>query len=140
MFICVYIHCLCLYYSLEKTYKRCCKKRSFLNQDLSYLSAWHTRSSTGLCDNICQHGTPEAAQGFVIAEKEILLCINNFLAIRGLSLLIAIYYIFFIGYPKSVPAQGFLLFIQEVFLGKKDKTVKRRAKYTGFVNSLLEQH
>ena len=79
---------------------------------------------------------PEAAQGFVIAEKEILLQINNFTVIRELIILIAIYYVFYVGYPKSIPARGFLLFIQEVLLEKKDKTVKRNAKYTG-VRSIM---
>ena len=37
---------------------------------------------------------PEEAQGFVITEKEILLHINNFSVIRGLIVLIAIYYVF----------------------------------------------
>ena len=79
---------------------------------------------------------PEAAQGFVIAEKEILLQIAKFSVIRGLIILIAIYYVYDIRYPKSGLAQGLLLFIQEVLLGKKDKTVKHSAKYTGFVNSI----
>ena len=72
----------------------------------------------------------------MIAEKEILLQINNFTVIRGLIILIAIYYVFYVGYPKSIPARRFLLFIQEVLLEKKHKTVKRSAKYTGFVNDL----
>ena len=83
---------------------------------------------------------PEAAQGFVMAEKEILLQIKNFSVMRGLIILIAIYYVFYVGYPKSIRARCFLLFIQEVLLGKNDKTVKRSAKYTGFVNELLEKH
>jgi len=53
-------------------------------------------------------------------------------------MLIAVHYAFYIGYPKSAPAQGFLLFIQELFLERNDMTVKHSTKYKGFINSVLK--
>ena len=53
-------------------------------------------------------------------------------------MLIAVYYAFYVQYPKSAPARSFLLFIQEILLEKQDMTIKRTAKYTSFINTLLE--
>ena len=60
------------------------------------------------------------AKGLMAAEKQVL---------KGLTLLIAAYYVFFVKYPKSSPASSFLLFIQECLLGIKDSSVKHSQRY-----------
>ena len=59
-------------------------------------------------------------QGVIVAEKEVLLPIENFTVIKGLTLLMATYYMFFVSYPKSTAASSFLLFVQEFLLGFKE--------------------
>ena len=81
---------------------------------------------------------PEAAQGFLVSEKTVLFQITDFSVIRGIIMLIAVYYAFYVHYPKSAPARSFLLFIQEILLEKQDMTIKRTAKYTSFINTVLE--
>ena len=56
------------------------------------------------------------AQGFIIAEKQVLFEVDGFTLTDGLLSLIASYYVFYVSYPKSSPATGVLLFIQEVLL------------------------
>ena len=65
------------------------------------------------------------AQGFIVAEKEILFEVTNFSIVEGLVCSIASYYAFFVSYPKSSPATGILLFIQEMLLCNRDDTVKK---------------
>ena len=77
------------------------------------------------------------AQGVLVAEKEVLLSIENFTIIKGLTLLMAVYYVFFVGYPKSTAASSFLLFVQKFLLGIKDTSVRHSARYKSFVNALL---
>ena len=76
-------------------------------------------------------------QGFIIAEKEILFEVDNFNIIDGLITLLASYYVYYIKYPKSGPAAGLLLFLQEVILNKPAKHVRKPARYSSFVNAVL---
>ena len=49
--------------------------------------------------------------------------------LEGLISLISTYYAFYVGYPKSPPAAGLLLFIQEVPLDQTEEKQKKTAKY-----------
>ena len=60
---------------------------------------------------------PVQPHGVIIAERKVIIHFDDFTVKKGLLYLIAIYYVFYINYPKSVPASGLLLFIQEVLLG-----------------------
>jgi len=80
---------------------------------------------------------PEKATGCLVAEKEILYKIPGFSVIEGIISLIASYYTFFVSYPASSPARYFLLFLQEILLGKKEAGVKRPSKYTELLNKVL---
>ena len=78
------------------------------------------------------------AQGFIVAEKELLFEIANFSISEGIVSLMAAYYCYYINYPKSLLAQSFLLFIQEIFLKQKAVSgVKRSSKYSKLVNFIL---
>ena len=85
-----------------------------------------------------QHDLKEA-QGFIIAEKQILFEIDSFTLSDGLVSLIAAYYAFYVSYPKSSPATGVLLFIQEVLLEQPDITVKKTTKYVALINSIISE-
>ena len=61
-------------------------------------------------------GQGENSQGFIVAEKQILLEVDGFNILEGLITLLASYYVFYVSYPKSGPAAGTLLFLQEVIL------------------------
>jgi len=50
------------------------------------------------------------------AEKQILLEVDGFNILEGLITLPSCYYVFYVSYPKSGPAAGTLLFLQEVVL------------------------
>lgn len=76
-------------------------------------------------------------QGFIIAEKEILFEVDNFSIVDGITTLLASYYVFFVKYPKSAPAAGLLLFLQEIILNKPAKNVRKPARYSALVNALL---
>ena len=76
------------------------------------------------------------AQGFIIAEKQVLFEVDSFTLTDGLISLIASYYVFYVSYPKSSPATGVLLFIQEILLGQADVTTKKTSKYIGLINSV----
>lgn len=81
---------------------------------------------------------PSLAQGFIAAEKELLFEIDNFSISEGIVSLIATYYCYYISYPKSLPAQSFLLFVQEILLKEKAVSgVKRSSKYSKLVNFIL---
>ena len=84
-----------------------------------------------------RQGTMKNAKGLVAAEKQVLFEIDDFTVIKGLTLLIAAYYVFFVKYPKSSPASSFLLFIQECLLGIKDSSVKHSQRYRSFVSACL---
>ena len=78
-------------------------------------------------------------EGIIASEKEVLIKIDNFSILDGLVTLIATYYAFDVRYPKSLPAQSLLLFIQEYLLESKDPHARHCAKYKSFVNTLFEQ-
>lgn len=84
--------------------------------------------------------TIKDAQGMIIVENEVLLDIEKFDVLAGLISLIATYYIFDVSYPKLAAATNFLLFLQEVLMGKPntDKTVKRTAAYRALTNFMLD--
>ena len=77
------------------------------------------------------------AQGFIVAEKQILFEVDDFSVIKGITCLIVTYYVFNVKYPKSLAASSFLLFIQEYLLEKCDTKTKHTAKYNAFVNFIL---
>ena len=62
--------------------------------------------------------------------------VDGFTLTDGLLSLIASYYVFYVSYPKSSPATGVLLFIQEVLLGQADITIKKTSKYIELINSV----
>ena len=76
------------------------------------------------------------SQGFIIAEKKVLFEINKFNIAEGLISLLSSYYAFYINYPKSSPATGVLLFIQEILLCIPDTTVKKTSTYSSLVDHL----
>ena len=76
------------------------------------------------------------AQGFIIAEKQVVFEVDTFTLVDGLTSLLASYYTFYVSYPKSPPAAGVLLFIQ-VLLGQEDVTVKKTSKYVALINSVV---
>ena len=77
-------------------------------------------------------------EGCIVSEKKMLLKFDDFSVLDGLITLLATYYAYDVQYPKSLPAQSFLLFIQEVLLGCKDMHARHSAKYKSFVNKLFE--
>ena len=76
-------------------------------------------------------------QAFITAEKCILFEVDNFSPLEGLISLISTYYDFYVSYPKSPPAAGLLLFIQEVLLDQTKEKQKKTAKYVQLVNAVL---
>ncbi len=78
-------------------------------------------------------------QGFIIAEGEVLFEVDNFTILEGVTSLLASYYVFYVSYPKSSLAAGVLLFFQEVLLQEPDITVRKTAKYTTLINSILKE-
>ena len=83
--------------------------------------------------------TSAHAQGFIIAEKEMLFEIPSFTVAEGIISILATYYAYYINYPKSLPAQSFLLFVQEILLGKDSVGIKRSSKYSTFINYILKE-
>ena len=79
------------------------------------------------------------SQGLIIAEKELLfeVDINGFSVVDGLIALLAAYYIFYVKYPKSTPAAGFLLFLQEIILESPERS-KKTSTYASLINSIVE--
>ena len=78
----------------------------------------------------------DAAQEFIVADKQVLFEVEGFTVVEGLISLIASYYILYVSYSKSSPATGVLLFVQEVFLGQPDVTVRKTSKYAALINYL----
>lgn len=62
---------------------------------------------------------------------------DNFSISEGIISLIATYYCYYISYPKSLPAQSFLLFVQILLKEKAVSGVKRSSKYSKLVNFIL---
>ena len=75
-------------------------------------------------------------QGFIIAEKQILLEDDNFSIIDGLTTLLTSYYVYYVRYPKSGPVADFF-FLQEIILNKPAKHVRKPARYSSLVNAVL---
>ena len=94
----------------------------------------------GLCQtktcHIGQHPPPRDCTGLCSSREGSSTSNQQLSVIRGMIMLIVVYCAFYIGYPKSSPTQGFLLFIQEVLLEEKDTIVKYSAKYSGVINAL----
>ena len=82
-------------------------------------------------------GQGESRQGFIVAEKEILLEVDGFNIMEGLITLLSCYYVFYVSYPKSGPAAGTLLFLQEVVLNEPAKLIRKPARYSSLINSIL---
>ena len=82
-------------------------------------------------------GKGENSQGFIVAEKQILLEVDGFNILEGLITLLASYYVFYVSYPKSGPAAGTLLFLQEVVLNEQAKVIRKPARYSSLINSVL---
>ena len=70
--------------------------------------------------------SPVNPQGVIIAEKKVILHIDEFSVRKRLLYLIAPYYVLYINYPKSVPASGLLLFIQEVLVDAHEILCKKK--------------
>ena len=75
-------------------------------------------------------GQGENSQGFIVAEKQILLEVDSLNILKGLITLLASYYVFYASYPKSGPAPGTLLFLQEVALTEPAKVIRKPARYS----------
>ena len=75
------------------------------------------------------------SKGLVAAEKQISFEIPNFTITTGLTLLLVAYYVFYVKYPSTSPANSFLLFIQEHLLGIKNSSIKHSQKYGLFVRA-----
>ena len=82
-------------------------------------------------------GHPEKATGCLVVEKNVMYKILEFSVIEGIISLIAGYYTLFVSYPASSPAKCFLLFVQEILLGKKEAGKKRPSKYNELLNRIL---
>ena len=65
------------------------------------------------------------SQGLIVAEKNVLFEITDFSIIDGLISLLATYYVLHVNYPKSVPAQSLLLFLQERKLGTNIEEISK---------------
>lgn len=76
-------------------------------------------------------------QAFVVVEGEILCEVLDATIIKSLTVLIATYYVFYISYPKSAPAAGLLLFIQEILMDKQEENLKKTTRYTSFIDSII---
>ena len=72
----------------------------------------------------------ENSQGFIVAEKQILLEVDGFNILEGLITLLSCYYVFYVSYPISGPAVGTLLFLQEVVLDEPAQVIRKPAHYS----------
>ena len=79
------------------------------------------------------------SQGVIVAEKEVLfdVIVNGFSVVDGLIALLAAYYVFYVKYPKSTPAAGFLLFLQEIILDSPERS-KKTSTYASLINSIID--
>ena len=73
-------------------------------------------------------------QGFIFTEGRV---VFEFSVPEALTALIACYYVFDVSYPKPPPASGLLLFIQELLMGMHEQQVKKSARYSSFVDSVM---
>ena len=84
------------------------------------------------------HKDRKECQG-IIAENIVIFRMNEFTPRKGLLFLIAMYYIYDINYPKSCPASALLLFVQELLLDSQEASLKKPAKYSQFIDSILQE-
>ena len=76
-------------------------------------------------------------QGFIVAEGRILFEITDFSIPIALAALIGCYYVFDVSYPKPAPASGLLLSVQELLMGRHEQDVKKSARYSSLVDSIM---
>jgi len=77
------------------------------------------------------------SQGMIVAEKEVLFDVVVVSVVDGLIALLAAYYVFYVRYPKSTPATGFLLFLQEIILDTPERS-KKTSTYASLINSIID--
>ena len=75
-------------------------------------------------------------QGLIVAEKTELFEVDQFTISVGMISLLAAYYVFYINYPKSHPAAGILMFMQELLLCIPDETTKKSSTYSALIDYL----
>ena len=76
-------------------------------------------------------------QAFIVAEQDILFEATDFTTIGGIVSLLASYYVYYVKYPKPIPAYSLLLFMQEHLLEQPEVSVRKPARYSALVNTLL---
>ena len=96
----------------------------------------HTYSEPRLVLFLSDSEDAAISQGLIVAEKNILFEITDFSIIDGLISHLATYYVFHVNYPKSVPAQSLLLFLQEIILENPEPIQKKSARYRATVNAI----
>ena len=96
-------------------------------QLISILSFLRTHSDPRLVLFLSDTEITKVSEGFVVAEKNVLFEVTDFTVIDGLISLLAAYYVFHVNYPKSVPAQSLLLFLQEYLLENLEPSTKKSA-------------
>ncbi len=79
----------------------------------------------------------EAIQAFIVVEGQILCEVSDATIIKSLTVVIATYYAFYICYPKSAPAAGLLLLIQELLLDKHEEKLKKTTRYLSLFDSIV---
>lgn len=87
---------------------------------------------------IFTNGGSQALQGFIVAEKTQLFEVDDFNISEGMISLLASYYAFYINYPKSLPASGVLLFMQEHLLCMPDTSAKKTSTYSTLIDYLKD--
>lgn len=86
---------------------------------------------------IIEPDTDELQQCLILVEQQVMLEIEEKNIPMAITTLIGAYYTFYINYPKSHPAAGFLLFTQEILMGKQELQLKKTTKYNSFIDSIL---
>ena len=109
---------------------------SFVSR-LEWIWRWLQQSRVFLSLDCLWLNRRKQYQRFIVAEKPSLLEVDNFSIIDGLTTLLASFYVHYVGYTKSGPAAGLLLFLQEIILNKPAKHVRKPAHYSSLVNAML---
>jgi len=75
----------------------------------------------------------------IVAEKEVLfdVVVDGFSVVDGLIALLVVYYVFYVKYPKSTPATGFLLFLHKIILDVPERS-KKTSTYASLINSIID--
>ena len=76
-------------------------------------------------------------QALVVVEGQVLCEVPEATILKSLTTLIAVYYCFFISYPKPPPAAGMLLFVQELIMLNFEEKFKKPTRYSALIDSLL---